>query len=105
MLEHEEVVDFEEEDEMEEYEESLIRGAGDKQEDEHTRKKKFIFRLVLALHSSGNVSYKTEEYIRLVAHVYGLHCSCAIFPVTAMITFHENSAQLNPHSSESYSLR
>jgi hypothetical protein len=87
------------------FEEHLLKKGSRYGEDEHSRKKKFIFRMVLALHASGNISYKTEEYTRMIAKAYGLHCSCAILPVSVMITFHDSSTKLSPHTSESYSLR
>jgi hypothetical protein len=74
-------------------------------DDEHSRKKKFIFRLILALHAAGNISYKTEEYARSVAKAYALHCTCTILPTTVMITFHNSTIKLGPQTSESYSLR
>ena len=57
-----------------------------------TRKKKFLFRLVVALHSSGNLSFRTEEYIKRCAEQFGLKCVCTIFPVSAMFAIHDNTS-------------
>lgn len=71
---------------------------------EATKKKRFIFRLVSSLHSAGNLSFRTEAYISQIAAIYNLQCSCAVFPVSAIISFQE-SEQLNPQSCESYNIK
>lgn len=72
-------------------------------EDESTQKKKFIFNLICQLHKAGNFSFRTEAYVTQVATAFNLHANCAVFPVSAIISFQE-TAQLNPHSCESYNL-
>ncbi len=73
------------------------------EDDEETQKKKFIFSLVCQLHRAGNFSFRTEVYIQQVALEFNLHATCAVFPVSAMISFQE-TAQLNPQSCEAYNI-
>jgi hypothetical protein len=89
----------------ESFEEHILKMGASYNEDDHTRKKKFLFRLVLALHASGNMSYKTEQYIRMVANVYQVHCTCLLLPVTAVFTFHTSATNLSSYTSETYNLR
>jgi uncharacterized membrane protein YjjP (DUF1212 family) len=72
-------------------------------EDEPTQKKNFIFRLICQLHKAGNFSFRTEAYVAQVASAFNLHATCAVFPVSAIISFQE-SAQLNPQSCEAYNI-
>jgi uncharacterized membrane protein YjjP (DUF1212 family) len=72
-------------------------------EDEPTQKKKFIFNLICQLHKAGNFSFRTEAYVAQVATAFNLHATCAVFPVSAIISFQE-SAQLNPQSCEAYNI-
>jgi hypothetical protein len=72
-------------------------------EDEATQKKKFIFSLVCQLHKAGNFSFRTETYVAQVATAFNLHATCAVFPVSAILSFQE-TAQLSPHSCEAYNI-
>jgi uncharacterized membrane protein YjjP (DUF1212 family) len=86
-------------------EENFDIAEGDSQEDDVTKKKKFVLRLVKALQSSGNFSFRTESVTQTVAHSLGLNCVCTIFPVLATLTFYHDSSYLHPTSTESYSIR
>jgi hypothetical protein len=72
-------------------------------EDESTQKKKFIFSLVAQLHKAGNFSFRTETYVAQVASAFHLHATCAVFPVSAILSFQE-TAQLSPQSCEAYNI-
>jgi uncharacterized membrane protein YjjP (DUF1212 family) len=72
-------------------------------DDEETQKKNFIFSLVVQLHKAGNFSFRTEAYVMQVATAFQLHATCAVLPVSAMISF-QKTTQLNPHSSEVYNI-
>lgn len=72
-------------------------------DDEQTRKKRFLFRLLSELHGSGNLSYRTEAYVCNVGKSLGVIMTCTVFPVTALVSFYETK-QLLPHSSDSYTL-
>ena len=69
-----------------------------------SRCKKFLFRLVQALHSSGNLSYKTEDIIQRVAKVFHVFAICAVLPVSANISFN-SSYTMSPKNSETYMCR
>lgn len=73
-------------------------------DDIRTNKKKFLFRLAISLHGAGFLSFRTEDYIQRIARVFDLNCICTVFPVSAVMAFHD-SGQLNASSSESYTLR
>lgn len=64
-------------------------------------KKKFLVRLLSALHSAGNLSFRTESYVKNVAKKFDLSVSCTVFPVTALLTFHHESST-SDFTSESY---
>lgn len=72
-------------------------------EDESTQKKKFIFSLVCQLHKAGNFSFRTEAYVAQVSTAFHLHATCAVFPVSAIISFQE-TAILSPQSCEAYNI-
>mmetsp|Transcript_14366 Transcript_14366/g.15020 ORF Transcript_14366/g.15020 Transcript_14366/m.15020 type:complete len:496 (-) Transcript_14366:38-1525(-) len=83
--------------------EEYISSDIESEEDEQTQKKKFLFKLVSQLHRAGNFSFRTEVYITQVASAFNLHAYCAVFPVSAILSFQE-SAQLSPHNCESYNI-
>lgn len=70
-------------------------------DDAATTKKKFIIRLVSALHGAGNLTFRTEKLIGRVSNHIGLHCTCTILPNRVIISFQEDLV-LNPTKSESY---
>lgn len=78
--------------------------AASELDDNESRAKKFMMRLVSALHSSGNLSYKTEYFIERVAAKYNLRGTCIIFPVSAILSFTTMSAS-HPLANESYTFR
>ena len=80
--------------------EILIRFGGN---DEIVRRKQFLIRLLSALHAAGNFSFRTELDVRQVAKVFDLSISCTVFPVTALVSFHESN-QLNPNTTDSYTI-
>jgi hypothetical protein len=73
-------------------------------DDDETIRKKFLFRLVAALHSAGNLSFRTETYLRDVAHAFDMQATCTVFPVSATLSFQESSNHLNAGTSDSYSI-
>ena len=42
-------------------------------DDNETRLKKFLFKLLHALHNAGHYGFKTEKYIARVGYSYNLH--------------------------------
>lgn len=90
--------------ELEALEDSLTLSAYSSTDDRITTLKKFIFKLVVELHHAGNLTFRTEDYIRKVTEAYNLHSTCAILPSCAILTFHE-SAQLSPATCSSYCIR
>jgi uncharacterized membrane protein YjjP (DUF1212 family) len=70
-------------------------------DDSKSRSKKFIFRLVQALHSSGSLSYRTEETVHLVARAFNMYAVCGILPVSVSISF-STSSVMTPKHSETY---
>ena len=69
-----------------------------------SRCKKFLFRLVQALHSAGNLSYKTERTVEKIAKSLNMNATCTVYPLNATIAFNPLT-QLNASSSESYTFR
>ena len=70
-------------------------------DDSKSRSKKFLFRLVQALHSSGSLSYRTEETVHVVARALNLYAVCSVLPVSVSISFNTSSV-LGPKHSETY---
>jgi uncharacterized membrane protein YjjP (DUF1212 family) len=70
-------------------------------DDSKTRSKKFIFRLVQALHSSGSLSFRTEEQVHLVARAFNMYAICGVLPVSVSISFNTTSV-VTPKTSETY---
>lgn len=70
-------------------------------DDNKSRSKKFLFRLVQALHSSGSLSFRTEETVHLVARAFNMYAVCAILPVSVSISFNTTSV-MTPKHSETY---
>ena len=70
-------------------------------DDSKSRSKKFLFRLVQALHSSGSLSFRTEETVHLVARAFNMYAVCAILPVSVSISFNTTSV-MTPKHSETY---
>lgn len=73
-------------------------------DDDETIRKKFLFRLVVALHNAGNLSFRTETYVRDVALAFDMHATCTVFPVSATLAFQVSSNHLNAGTSDSYSI-
>lgn len=69
-----------------------------------SRCKKFLFRLLQALHSAGNLSYKTESVVEKIARCLNMNATCTVFPLNATISFNPLT-QLTASSSESYTFR
>ena len=67
-------------------------------DDIKSRSKKFLFRLVQALHSSGSLSYRTEEIIHVVARALNLYVVCSVLPVSVSISFNTSSVMAPKHS-------
>jgi uncharacterized membrane protein YjjP (DUF1212 family) len=63
-----------------------------------------LFRLLQALHGSGNLSFKTEESIQKVAKALHMYAVCAVLPVSANITFNATNV-MSPENSETYMCR
>lgn len=72
--------------------------------DDGTNRKKFLFRLVRQLHMSGNLSYRTEEYVRQISMSFNMCASCLVLPVCATISFQGSTSNLNPNTCESYTI-
>jgi uncharacterized membrane protein YjjP (DUF1212 family) len=70
-------------------------------DDDKSRAKKFIFRLVQALHGSGSLSFRTEEMVHLVARAFNMYAVCGILPVSVSISFNTTSV-MTPKHSETY---
>ena len=49
----------------------------------------FFFDLLCQLHSSGNLTYRTEKYIYHVGRRYGIHATATLLFRRAIISFHE----------------
>lgn len=88
-------------DDSDPYEDSIFRFVSDN--NEICRKKKFILRLISELHSAGNLSFRTEEYVKHVARMFNVYASCNVFPVNATVTIHDITGS-NPMSSQSYTI-
>jgi uncharacterized membrane protein YjjP (DUF1212 family) len=71
---------------------------------EKALKKKFIFRLVTALHSAGSYGFRTEKFANRVSNVFKMCCTATMFPNRVIIAFHEPHDLLNPQQAESYTL-
>ena len=85
-------------------EDSILLSTINQLDDNLTNLKKFLFRLVIELHSSGNLSFKTEEYIKKVGFSYSLHVNCIILPSFATIYF-QQSHLLSPITTETYTIK
>ena len=83
------------------FEESFLNAAGT---DIVTRKKKFLFKILILLHGSGNLSFRTEEYVRNCASAFGMHATCSVFPVAAMLSIHETPNLDLTSNSNSYTI-
>ena len=83
------------------FEETFLNAAGT---DIVTRKKKFLFKILILLHASGNLSFRTEEYIRNCARAFGMHATCSVFPVAAMLSIHESPNLDLTSNSNSYTI-
>ena len=70
-------------------------------DDESTIKKKFLIRLVVALHASGNLTFRTEKLINRVSKRIGVHSTCTILPKRFFISF-QDELVFNPSKSESH---
>lgn len=73
-------------------------------DDCETRKKKFLMRLITSLHISGNLSFRTEEYVESVGKKFNIHCTCVLFPVSAILSITTMTAA-TPLANESYIFR
>ena len=83
-------------------EDSILLSTPQEGDNEASLIKKFLIRLLIELHRAGELSFKTEEYVKKVARIYSLRATCVILPASATIVFH--SDHMNSSSSESYSL-
>lgn len=73
-------------------------------DDDLTKIKKFLFKLIISLHKAGNLTFKTEEYVIKVARSYRVHCSLSITPRRVVVAFYMSKA-LSATNSESYTFR
>jgi uncharacterized membrane protein YjjP (DUF1212 family) len=65
--------------------------------------KLFLFHLLAQLHSSGNLTYRTEKYIYRVGKKYGIHATATILFRRAILSFQELQS-LESTSSETYTI-
>lgn len=85
-------------------EDSLLLASFEQYDDKITIIKKFLFRLLIELHISGNFSFKTEDYIKKVGKEYNYHVNCIILPTSATLTFQQTHL-LSSTSIETYTIR
>jgi uncharacterized membrane protein YjjP (DUF1212 family) len=79
----------------------IARTSSSEHDDPITARKKFIIRLLLALYSAGNLSYRTDKYVHKVSSAFGLYTSLTLLSNRAIVSFQQPDA-LGPMSSESY---
>jgi uncharacterized membrane protein YjjP (DUF1212 family) len=85
---------------------SVNRTNSNKFQESMSARKRFIFRLVSALLSSGNWAYLTESYVVSTSRAIGLSASCGVFPSAVTLTFVNGTAlEGNLAFTESYYLR
>lgn len=70
-------------------------------DDQEIRVKKFLFRLLSALHSCGNLSFRTEKYIKQTGRSYGVNVAATLLPSRAIVSFQKKRSN-HPFSSETY---
>lgn len=85
-------------------EDSILLSTSEQFDDPKTLLKKFLFRLLIELHDAGNLSFKTEDYIRKVARAYNVHASIILAPTSAILYF-QQSHHLSPTTVETYCIR
>jgi uncharacterized membrane protein YjjP (DUF1212 family) len=71
------------------------------QDDDEVSVKKFLFRLLSALHGCGNLSFRTEKYIRQVGRSYGCDVAATLLPSRAIVSFQKKQS-VHPLASETY---
>lgn len=64
-------------------------------------RKKFIVRLLTALHAAGNLTFRTEKLITRVSTYIGINCNCTILPKRVILSF-QDELVFDPTKSESY---
>ena len=64
--------------------------------------KLFLVRLVVALHSSGNLTFRTEKLVARVGRRLGLQVTSTILPGRVIMTYMPVASALDPSCSESY---
>lgn len=64
--------------------------------------KLFLVRLVVALHSSGNLTFRTEKLVARVGRRLGLQVTSTILPGRVIMTYMPLASALDPSCSESY---
>ena len=68
-------------------------------DDLSNKKRKFLFRLALALHKAGNFAFDSERSLEILATKLGLCASFNMFPVTLQAAFYDPD---DPELSGSY---
>jgi uncharacterized membrane protein YjjP (DUF1212 family) len=72
----------------------VISGGDDvesRSDEDMVKRKRFIMRLVNALHLAGNLSFRTEQYVEQVAQSIGLQAFLKIYPASATLSFYGSS--------------
>jgi uncharacterized membrane protein YjjP (DUF1212 family) len=70
-------------------------------DDPIARRKKFIIRLLTALHAAGNLTFRTEKLISRISAYIGINCNCTILPKRVILSF-QDELVFDPTKSESY---